>query len=407
MTKTNLFALPLLFAFSCAPDTREPSPHLGRDGRPLGSGTPSCDHDECAAGNPLLSSCSACAADVCAFDSYCCQVQWDGICVDEAQQSCNLSCQGGTCDHDRCQSGGPLMTTCDPCVGDICAADPFCCNNGWDSICVAEVATVCGLSCMMPPPPPPCAHALCDPGDILDPACDPCAQSVCDADPYCCTGQWDRVCVREVETVCGQTCEPPVGMNAVDILFVVDSSCSMADEQSSLGGQASVFFAHLAAQGYDYRIAVTTTDVSSTGEQGSFVGNPPIIDGSTPNPEQAFAANVDVGVNGDGIEQGLEGMHLALTGNPGFPRADASLVVIALSDEEDQSPAQITFYESFLAGIVSPPRSVTFNAIVGTATAASGCFSDLGDRYQAVAASTNGTVVSICGPDWSPALTAF
>jgi hypothetical protein len=32
-------------------------------------------------------------------------------------------------------------------VTQICLADPFCCNNSWDSLCVGEVASVCAQTC--------------------------------------------------------------------------------------------------------------------------------------------------------------------------------------------------------------------------------------------------------------------
>jgi hypothetical protein len=52
-----------------------------------------------------------------------------------------------TCSHDICTIGGPLTSTCDTCVAQICAVDPFCCNNGWDSLCRNEVGSVCGQTC--------------------------------------------------------------------------------------------------------------------------------------------------------------------------------------------------------------------------------------------------------------------
>jgi hypothetical protein len=50
------------------------------------------------------------------------------------------------CAHEVCQIGAPLIAgSCtDSCVAAICAADSFCCNNSWDSICKGEVHTVCG-----------------------------------------------------------------------------------------------------------------------------------------------------------------------------------------------------------------------------------------------------------------------
>jgi subtilisin family serine protease len=52
-----------------------------------------------------------------------------------------------TCAHSLCQTGVRLTTGCHDCVSTICAADPFCCNTEWDAICVARVATDCGLTC--------------------------------------------------------------------------------------------------------------------------------------------------------------------------------------------------------------------------------------------------------------------
>ncbi|HET7294288.1 MAG TPA: hypothetical protein VFM88_17825 [Vicinamibacteria bacterium] len=54
------------------------------------------------------------------------------------------------CEHSRCVQGGPLTSDCNNCVTAICAVDPYCCGafgGFWDSICVGEVASVCGKSC--------------------------------------------------------------------------------------------------------------------------------------------------------------------------------------------------------------------------------------------------------------------
>ncbi|MBW2454071.1 MAG: hypothetical protein JRI68_06160, partial [Deltaproteobacteria bacterium] len=55
---------------------------------------------------------------------------------------------GGTvCPHDICDEGGPLSGDCDPCVGQICGQDPFCCDNNWDYVCVSEVWSICQIDC--------------------------------------------------------------------------------------------------------------------------------------------------------------------------------------------------------------------------------------------------------------------
>jgi hypothetical protein len=49
--------------------------------------------------------------------------------------------------HGLCNVGNKLATHMDPCVASICAVDSFCCNTGWDALCVSKVQSVCGRSC--------------------------------------------------------------------------------------------------------------------------------------------------------------------------------------------------------------------------------------------------------------------
>jgi subtilisin family serine protease len=52
-----------------------------------------------------------------------------------------------TCGHSLCATGLKLIAGCHDCVDAICAVDAFCCATAWDSICVGEVLSVCGLTC--------------------------------------------------------------------------------------------------------------------------------------------------------------------------------------------------------------------------------------------------------------------
>jgi len=107
-----------------------------------------CTHAECVAGEALVNGCSGCVSSVCAADPFCCANSWDSICVGEASSICGFVCQG-SCSHSPCVQGGVLVSGCDGggCVASICASDPFCCNNSWDGLCVGEVASICGLTC--------------------------------------------------------------------------------------------------------------------------------------------------------------------------------------------------------------------------------------------------------------------
>lgn len=90
-----------------------------------------------------------CIQDVCAALPTCCTGHWTAACVAKAVDtpSCKTSCD---CAHDPCSAGPdgtPLDAGCDPCVAAVCAADTYCCNNDWDGICVGEVGTLCGVQC--------------------------------------------------------------------------------------------------------------------------------------------------------------------------------------------------------------------------------------------------------------------
>lgn len=197
-----------------------------------------------------------------------------------------------------------------------------------------------------------------------------------------------------------------------DVLFVVDNSCSMMEEQASLGANLGAFLSFAQGQGVDYQIAVTTTDVESTGEEGRFVGSTRIITPTTPNAAQVFQSNVNVGIYGATAEQGLEAAYMALSPgllnghNAGFLRPHAALAVVFVSDEEDQSTRALSFYQSFFGG-VKPDGNFTVSAIVGTTNPECNSPNGLGDyapRYINVASGAGGVVESICSSNWGQSL---
>jgi hypothetical protein len=146
---------------------------------PAFSGT--CWHSPCVQGSKLKASCDPCVAAICAANPNCCDNKWDSACVNAVatkcapktcspgnwQQSCvdkvatvcDAVCgapKPSTCAHSVCTTGAKLAVSCNLCVAQICAVDPYCCSTSWDNICVGEVATECGLSCpvnMQSPPP--------------------------------------------------------------------------------------------------------------------------------------------------------------------------------------------------------------------------------------------------------------
>jgi hypothetical protein len=225
----------------------------------------------------------------------------------------------------------------------------------------------------------------------------------------------------------------------VDVLFVVDNSGSMMEEQQSLGQNFAAFMSAASAAAVDYHIGVTTTGIEASpggwsvcpggaegGEAGRLVpanrSGPHIITPATPNPAAVFATNTRVGVC-HWNEQGLEASYRALSdpllhnaddpstalagdGNAGFMREEAKLAIIYLSDEEDFSPRSVDFYKThFLALKGNDPTKLSISAIVGPTNLAS-CptASSAGNKYIALAKATGGVVESICTPNWADSL---
>lgn len=205
--------------------------------------TPGCP------GDPALEAC------VCGLDAFCCDQQWDGMCVQIAQDDCGLPCgAGGDCCAPHAGPGCDDMAV-EACV---CAIDGFCCDSEWDDICVSEAQYGCMAPCGLPPanmgdcctaqPGPGCGDmAVTDCTCMIDGACcldpwdeqcigiavtacaiecpgfdplDPCCliqpgpgcgtmdveACVCAFDGFCCDTQWDDICVEEAQTDCMLDC---------------------------------------------------------------------------------------------------------------------------------------------------------------------------------------------------------
>ncbi len=177
-----------------------------------GTSSSTCEHDVCAEGSALGPNCDSCAADVCDFDPYCCDTEWDDVCVDEATSICGSCAAGGgatTCEHSECAAGVSLTATCSSCAGSVCAADSWCCDNEWDSLCVALVDTECTVTCGGGGGGGnTCSYDECSPtgGDPLVDGCSSCVTAVCDEDDYCCTTEWDDLCVDIAATKSACSC---------------------------------------------------------------------------------------------------------------------------------------------------------------------------------------------------------
>jgi len=205
-----------------------------------------------------------------------------------------------------------------------------------------------------------------------------------------------------------------------DVLFVIDNSGSMSEEQSAIAANARTFLQTALQLNTDFQLGVVTTDMDDAADSGNLKGTPKIILPG-PNAAQQFATAVRQGTNGTGTEKGLAAMTAALTPplsadpakNGGFLRADAKLAVIVVSDEDDQSSGTVDFYSDLLKSLKGQYNAglVSLSAIVGdpapnrNSAGEYGCSSSngdavSGDRYITVQQRTGGKFRSICSADW-------
>lgn len=90
--------------------------------------TPGCD-------DPTIEAC------VCALDAFCCDTEWDDICAGRASTDCD-ACGAGMGDPEACCVAHPSAGCTDAAVETcVCAVDPYCCNNQWDAMCVGGIDT--------------------------------------------------------------------------------------------------------------------------------------------------------------------------------------------------------------------------------------------------------------------------
>lgn len=191
----------------------------------------------------------------------------------------------------------------------------------------------------------------------------------------------------------------------VDVLLVVDDSCSMQPYQEALGRNFDQFIRWFIEADVDYQIGVVTTDMSATNPQRGRISQP-YITADTANASAEFSRIVNVGIEGSGYEMGLEAARVALqdeVSNAGFLRDDASLSVIVVSDEEDASPDGVNTYINDFYAVKGLRNRTVFNASALVTIDTALCPGDpdvaqstTGTRYIDVAQQTNGVVADMC-----------
>lgn len=134
----------------------------------------------------------------------------------------------------------------------------------------------------------------------------------------------------------------------VNILFVVDNSLSMGNDQAKLATAFNDFASGL--QGADWQVGITTTDMSGSGAGGQLIdiatsgGSTKLLNSSTPNFSSAFNAAISgQGEGGSNDERGLlSALRVIQNGSSnGFVRSNSHTAIVVLSDEDERSLGRI------------------------------------------------------------------
>lgn len=233
----------------------------------------------------------------------------------------------------------------------------------------------------------------------------------------------------------------------MDIVFVVDNSQSMEQEQANLGKNFPEFIKvineYKTANGelLDYRVAITSTDdVTDLGKFRKSRGqgpdqscdpgpnNNPWLVREDANIAENFACRAQLGTLGSNVERPLEAAKLAVTARitdgtntkdgESFIREDALLAFVVITDEDEggadnSTPPPAPLKDaSYYAGDFDKVKAGLRGRWAAAAIAGDrGCVSDLGQAADAVrlkkfitAVGKNGVFSSICEGDLTKGL---
>lgn len=224
----------------------------------------------------------------------------------------------------------------------------------------------------------------------------------------------DEVARRRTSRQRGNGTVPPThaesfhlsGDPAVDLLFFVDQSWSMRDDQLALADNFGAFIARMDAETRDWQVMVVNSDNACT-EFG-------VLTRATPGYDALFRTAVQTG-GGSRTESGLGLMAdaLDLTGpdecNRDFLRDGALLHVVFVTDEVDHSPGRWEDYVARIQAAKGTPGLVRLSTVSGTWP--TGCTTltnsaQPGRRYHEATLATGGVYLDICAP-WAGSVDAL
>lgn len=204
-----------------------------------------------------------------------------------------------------------------------------------------------------------------------------------------------------------------VTVPAVDVLFIVDNSGSMAEEQRALRENFALFMQYFAGSGLDYHVGVVSTDCDSRRTKGVLIEDDStgtkFIDDSFTEEEAtlSFQQRANLGTSGSSDERGKDAAWAALvtnatTSSAGFMRDSADLSIIVISDERDWSrDVTVNEFSTWMTSL-KPDGNTYFSSVVGLGNSCVNA--ERGTGYLEVTSNVGGIEWDICSNDYSSLL---
>jgi hypothetical protein len=193
-------------------------------------------------------------------------------------------------------------------------------------------------------------------------------------------------------------------MDGVDILWVIDTSGSMYRYDPELMAGIEAMMNALPESGW--RLAMMSSDPRLAVAEAQF----PLV----PGDDIDDAMDMYNAMARGGMEQGFDAAYDYIVSNPyasTWMRPDAALLVVFVSDEEEQSRTQMIDVIDWTSWFSSQRGGSVFQSSINNVDQAhSVCASmpspiDVGDRYMEATNFFGGVIVDICAEDWSPGVT--
>tara|TARA_R110000782_G_scaffold54756_6_gene115847 strand:- start:449 stop:1411 length:963 start_codon:yes stop_codon:yes gene_type:complete len=187
----------------------------------------------------------------------------------------------------------------------------------------------------------------------------------------------------------------PSSVNGVDILWVIDTSGSMINNEPQLLLGIEAMMNSLPTSGW--RLNMIPNSPPHVYDEAQF----PLVPGDDVVDAQTMYNNMSGGV----YEKGFDALKAYIEGNtyaPQWMRYDAALLVVFVSDEEDQSNQTSS---EFVEWYKTLREHVYLASVVHLDPADSLCNVSSWDvGYESIDATNqlNGVIVDICSDDWAP-----